>query len=123
MTDLTEKLKELLMGCDCHIGWNEYYFNSTHNTSSMSDHFASRIAKQLAPEIEKMLPRWIPVGERLPENGDWVFFVRSGKVYRGQRQQDRFECDYHRYFDHNHDVTDWMYSITPLPPTPKGPMG
>ena len=50
MTGLTEKLKELLMATG--------HFNGYH-----SDFIAERIAQHLAPEIEKMLPRWVPVSE------------------------------------------------------------
>ena len=52
--DLTEKLKELLMDCDFE----------TFSTAE--------IAKQLAPEIEKLMPRWIPVSEGLPDEGQRV---------------------------------------------------
>ena len=64
--DLTEKLKELLMSCD--LVEITRIFN--HGTGYYpSESLARTIAKQLAPEIEKMMPRWIPVSERLPEDG------------------------------------------------------
>jgi len=60
-TDLTEKLKELLMKTPVFGNYNE-----------INAAFAAQTAKQLAPEIEKMMPRWIPVSERLPDEGQRV---------------------------------------------------
>ena len=75
-TDLTEKLKELLMGCD------------------YSGAFSLKVAKQLAPEIEKMMPRWIPVSERLPDEGQevdlWVLDCRYENMTFKSEDNNRF---------------------------------
>lgn len=70
--DLTEKLKELLMGCDVGHRMDGHTFHATADGCYLADPMLGRIAQQLAPEIEKMLPRWIPVSERLPDEGRLV---------------------------------------------------
>ena len=57
MNDLTEKLKELLMGCDITIARSIGIYNSDFLGYYPSSRFAEAIVKQLAPEIEKMLLR------------------------------------------------------------------
>lgn len=100
--DLTEKLKELLMDCDFE----------TFSTAE--------IAKQLAPEIEKMMPRWIPVSERLPDEGQMVDITTIHGVRMtgmetivrsdGAMQFGDDECTYYAC-----QVTHWM-------PIMKGPI-
>ena len=61
--DLTEKLKEIMVELN----------------HPLSDWYAEDIAKQLAPEIEKLMPRWIPVSEGLPDDGQKVDVFRHGE--------------------------------------------
>jgi hypothetical protein len=53
--DLTEKLKELLMGCDCNNVKSSPLFTIVDNRLVLAAHVADLIVKQLAPEIEKMI--------------------------------------------------------------------
>lgn len=78
MTDLTEKLKELLMRCDIKKDMKNHILFNKRNGCYLGDIIASRLAQQLAPEIEKMMPRWVPAGERLPEDGQVVDLFLSG---------------------------------------------
>ena len=72
---------------------------------------------RMAADIEAMMPRWIPVGERLPEAGEtvllwnyvdhrlgWLKYVASGAAYFFSTQD---EC--------NIEPTHWM----PLPEPPE----
>jgi len=103
--DLTEKLKEIMVELN----------------HPLSDWYAEDIAKQLAPEIEKLMPRWIPVSERLPDEGQMVDITTIHGVRRtgmetivrsdGAMQFGDDECTYYAC-----QVTHWM-------PIMKGPMG
>lgn len=118
--DLTEKLKELLMGCNCGDVNNRPGFVANDECYTLRQSLCERIAQQLAPEIEKMMPRWIPVGERLPDEGQVVDVITGGNVRicdlvtiirpdgGMQFEGDGFAC-YAK-------VDYWM-------PIPKGPMG
>ena len=99
--DLTGKLKELLMRCD----YNEV--------------FSLKVAKQLAPEIEKMMPRWIPVSERLPEDGQRV----DVQTKDGRRFTDVFvnKTTYKGWRWDNHDYSVQFDSVIYWMPIPKGP--
>jgi len=81
MSDLTEKLKELLMRCDCGTSNCFTLFDANDECYTLGKSLAGRIAKQLAPEIEKMMPRWIPVSERLPDEIDMVDLWANGTRY------------------------------------------
>ena len=70
------------------------------------------------------MQEWIPVTERLPEEGEYVLCVLKGFSYGGKIQVCKFvPADKFKekpYFEHFRNgfptVTHWM----PLPPTPKG---
>lgn len=69
-------------------------------------------------------PNWIPVRERLPQHLEWVWFYRAvamGDVMRGQFISDERGCfcsGGHRYWHPTENVTHWMPSPTPAPPSP-----
>ena len=106
--DLTEKLKELLMGCENLEGG--YYCSGKD---------ADLLAKQLAPEIEKMMPRWIPVSERLPEDGQRV----DVQTKDDRRFTDVFinKTTYKGWRWDNHDYSVQFDSVIYWMPIPKGP--
>jgi hypothetical protein len=105
-TDLAEKLKELLMECENREGG--YYFYGGD---------ANLLAKQLAPEIEKLLPRWIPVSERLPKIGRVVdvWVPGEGRLAAVEKKIDAIGKGYFS----NHDYVTW--NATHWMPIPKGP--
>jgi len=100
--DLTEKLKEIMVELN----------------HPLSDWYAEDIAKQLAPEIEKLMPRWIPVSESPEERGGYLCEIDGSKHGRGII----YEVVYWR-------DGQWLeYSLMSCPivrwmPIPKGPMG
>ncbi len=85
--ELTEKLKEILL---------------THKII-LGDRLALRVVRKLTPEIEKLLPRWIPLSEKLPddcvnvlaiwhdgtlrlawlESGEWTYYGKEGMMLAG----------------------------------------
>lgn len=77
------------------------------------------IAQAIREAVEAAAPRWIPVGERLPERGEWWVLTLSVEMLVGRYDHDTEEWrvkDPHRF---NGDmawssVTHWM----PLPPDP-----
>jgi hypothetical protein len=77
------------------------------------------IAALVREAVEAAAPRWIPVGERLPERGQWWVLTLSYEELVGRYDHDDEEWrvkDPHRF---NGDiawssVTHWM----PLPPDP-----
>lgn len=69
-TELTEKLKEFLMGCECTDNVITF-FAPFGNKFALGDSIAHQLAKQLAPEIEKMLPRESWSKDIPNKSGDW----------------------------------------------------
>ena len=100
LVDLCEDL-ETLPCCDTYEGQAEYLIS--HGV---------------------MMQEWIPVTERLPEEGDYVLCVLKGFNYGGKIQVCKFvPADKFKdkpYFEHFRNgfphVTHWM----PLPQPPKG---
>ena len=71
----------------------------------------------MAAEIGDQKPRWIPVTERLPEDGSDILAVQSycGEVRIIPANYDRgvwYDCVFNRVAEH---ITHWM----PLPQPPK----
>ena len=109
MTDLTEKLKELLMECD----WKSI-------TPTMP--LAEMLALQLAPEIEKLMPRWIPVSERLPDDLQCVDIINKGNRWADMIFIKRnFGGDIFTCVDRSVELASGM--ATHWMPIMKGPMG
>lgn len=109
--DVREKLEELLDNAIIDSDDN-YGFP---NTTQVADHL---IAHGVTVQ------EWIPVTERLPEEGEYVLCVLKGFNYGGKIQVCKFvPADKFKdkpYFEHFRNgfpsVTHWM----PLPEPPKG---
>ena len=118
--DLTEKLKEFLMGCDINNQIGKPLFAVRSSSYSLSPAVAEIIAKQLAPEIDKMMPRWIPVSEGLPDEGQAVDVwtkrgIRFTDVVINKTTYKDWRWDNHDYSVQFDSVIYWM-------PIMKGPM-
>ena len=82
------------------------------------------IANAEIKRLKALIPEWISVKERLPEEGTWVLCHLKGHSYGGKTQVCKFcSADKYKdrpYFDHFRNgfpaVTHWM----PLPESPKG---
>lgn len=120
---LAEKLKELLMGCDITIAQSIGIYNSDFLGYYPSSRFAEVIAQQLAPEIEKLIPQWIPVGERLPDEGQLVDIWHLSQRYENMGLIHGRSGNYFTNIDGN--VTIWVENKSDIHWTPimKGPMG
>ncbi len=113
MTD-REKLIELLGEDTCHRdGCYDCDYDGDRNAcieylkTSMADHLIANGAT---------FQKWIPVSERLPENGDVVIcFIKNGE--QDMLQWDTFENTWvgKQWTYKRHAVTHWM----PLPEPPK----
>ena len=110
--DVREKLVELLY--DMQKSGTGYFGNAIEN-KKIADHLISNGV---------MVQEWIPVTERLPEEGDYALCVLKGFNYGGKIQVCKFvPADKFKdkpYFEHFRNgfpsVTHWM----PIPQPPKG---
>lgn len=76
--------------------------------------------------VSELLPRWIPVSERLPERGERTLVRCLGKLYGPQTYVGTFcevpfpaGCGLHRYWDS--DECDTYLSVTHWMPLPEPP--
>ena len=117
MTD-KEKLIELLDGIQSH-GWRRI---ETDHSITLAVVENKAIAEHLLAN-GVTVQRWIPVTERLPEEGEYVLCVLKGFNYGGKIQVCKFvPADKFKdkpYFEHFRNgfpsVTHWM----PLPEPPE----
>jgi len=121
MNDLTEKLKELLMGCDIKKDMKNHILFNKRDGCYLGDILASRLAQQLAPEIENMMPRWIPVGEGLPDKGQMVDIWHLSQRYENMGLIHGRYSNYFTNIDGN--VTIWVENKSDIHwmPIMKGP--
>jgi hypothetical protein len=112
MTDLTERLKELLS--TAKFGKGKHL--------SVSQELAEMLAEALAPEIEKMMPRWIPVSERLPDEGQGVDVWGNEQSIRSAEFKNGKFFQWVGYHDDGYDL-EIAFTVTHWMPIMKGPMG
>ena len=113
--DVKEKLVELIVWIEDQMTRAYPYTTDRFRIETTVDHLISNGVT---------VQEWIPVTERLPEEGDYVLCVLKGFNYGGKTQVCKFvPADKFKdkpYFEHFRNgfpsVTHWM----PLPQPPKG---
>ena len=111
-----DELVKRLWECASGECFNCSQYTPTTNASVCQ----KELMKQAADAIEELSkPRWIPVTERLPKEGEFVLVY--GDLYPNKHDggviavSKRMDWNYWQGFGRERDITHWM----PLPPPPK----